>query len=404
MNKAKNVILYCISLNAILSFVVLFAFAGEQHQHKFAELYSAKSTCTEKGFTVYSCDCGESYKGNYTDALGHIFSNDVVCFRKSTCIQKGEGGRYCKRCYAKTDIVYYSKTSHTPVYVTVKATAKKNGERRKECSICKKLYSKTVIPKISSIKLDKKIYVYVGRVKTPSVTVKDANGKKLKKDKDYSLVYQKGRKKTGVYSVNVTFKGNYEGTKTLFFKIRPTAVKNITASPSISSVYLSWDKSKGADGYEIYLKNKKLKLIKDTENLYCTLGKIDGKKLKSGTDYVFVIKSYKKTEKGKIYSTSVSKKVSTKPQKASIGKVKSVNGNLTVTSVKQNCHGYEFLLSTNKSFSNPKRVSVKAEKSTSYTFKSVTKGKKYYLKVRAYVVSGGEKYYGYYSDVKTVKT
>ncbi len=402
MKFAKIAVLYISLLTVMLLSGLLFANAEESHKHIFTELYTVRGTCTEKGYTVFSCDCGESYKGNFTNALGHIFSKEVVCFKKSTCIQNGEGGRYCLRCYAKTDIVYYSKVSHTPVYVTEKATVKRNGERRKECSVCTKIYSRKSISKISSVKLDKKIFVYDGKVKTPSVVIKDTNGKKLTSNKDYSLTYQKGRKKTGIYRVKVTFKGNYEGTKTLYFKIRPTAVKNITVSPSVSSVYLSWDKSKGADGYEIYLKNKSLKLIKDTENLYCTLSKIDGKKLKSGADYVFVIKSYKKTGNSRIYSTSESIKVSTKPNKVRIKKVKSSNSKVTVTAVEQNCHGYEFVLSTNKSFSNSKRVSVKAKKSTSYTFKNIAKGKKYYVKVRAYVISGGEKYHGYYSDVKTV--
>ena len=30
-------------------------------------------TCTEKGYTTYTCSCGDSYKDNYTDALGHEF-------------------------------------------------------------------------------------------------------------------------------------------------------------------------------------------------------------------------------------------------------------------------------------------------------------------------------------------
>ncbi len=377
--------------------------SAAEHSHVYTELYKVKPTCTEAGYTVYSCDCGETYEGKIENALGHYFSEEIVCFKKATCVSYGEGGRYCKRCYAKKDIVKYAKTAHKPVYVIKNATVKRNGKAVKECSECKKLYSSKDISKISSVKLEKKTYTYDGKAKTPSITVKDSAGNKLVRNTDYTLEYGKGRKKAGKYSVKVNFKGNYEGSKTLYFKIIPATVKNIDAVPAITSVTLSWDKAKGASGYEIYVKDKRLISVKDTEKLSCTVSKINGKKLKSGTDYAFVIKSYKKSGGEKVYSSEKKIKFSTKPSKARIKKVKSAAGTATVTVKKQNCYGYEFLLSTNKSFSNPKKTTVKGKSKTSYTFKNLIKGKKYYVKVRAYVASGGEKYRGYYSDVKTFK-
>lgn len=402
MKAVKNVVFLIMFFILIISMTAIIS-CGTEHNHTFTELYTARPTCTEKGYTVFSCDCGESFEGGQKDPFGHNFSNDIICYKKATCLEKGEAGRYCQRCYAKTDVIYYDKTSHTPTDITVKATDKRNGEIRKECSVCRKLYSRKVINKIASVKLDKKTYTYDGKVKTPSVTVKDAKGKKLLKNTDYTLKYQKGRKKTGTYTVKVTFKGDYEGEKTLYFKIRPTAVKNITDTPSLSSVYLTWNKSKGADGYEIYLKSNKLKLIKDTEKLNYTVNKINGKKLKSGTDYTFIIKSYKKTGGTKVYSASKKIKVTVKPQKSRIKKISSSEGKATVKAVKQSCHGYEFVLSTNKSFSNAKSVKIKGKDNFSCSFKNLIKGKTYYVKVRAYVISGGEKYCGYYSEVKTFK-
>ncbi len=402
MKSLKLIISLVVFFTAVFMFGTASVYALE-HQHIFTELYTVKPTCTEKGYTVFCCDCGESYEGAVTDALGHIFSEESVCYKKATCLEKGESGRYCKRCFSKTDILYLPKTGHTSETVILKATAKRNGEKREECSVCKKVFGRKAINKIASVKLEKKLYTYDGKVKTPSVTVKDEKGKKLTVNRDYTLKYQKGRKKTGIYSVTVIFNGDYEGTEKLYFKIRPTAAKKITATPSISSVYLSWNKSKGADGYEIYLKNKKLKLIKDTENLSYSLNKIDGKKLKSGTDYVFVIKSYKKSNNTKIYSPAKTVKVSTRPQKSRIKKISVSARKVTVSAEKQNCHGYELLLSTNKSFSNAKTVKTKSKNNSAYTFKNLIKGKTYYVKVRAYVISGGEKYYGYYSNAKAFK-
>ena len=45
------------------------------HTHKYVETVT-KPTCTEKGYTTYTCSvCGDSYKGSYTDALGHSYAN-----------------------------------------------------------------------------------------------------------------------------------------------------------------------------------------------------------------------------------------------------------------------------------------------------------------------------------------
>ncbi len=400
MKKIRGItfifLLYIISSAAV-------SLCGAEHSHEFAELYTVKPTCTEKGYTVFSCECGASCEGEIENPLGHNYSKERVYYKKADCTEKGEAGRYCQRCYSKTDIIYYDKTLHKPVERTDKATVKRNGEIRRECSVCKKLYSSKTISKIASVCLDKKTYTYDGKVKKPSVTVKDAKGRVLSENKDYTVVYQKGRKKTGRYSVKITFKGNYEGEKTLYFKIRPTAVKNVTAAPSFSSVCLAWDKSKGAEGYEIYLKSDKTKLIKDTAKLQYTVKKISGKKLKSGNDYTFIIKSYKKAGDTKIYSAEKKIKISTRPQKSRIKKLSSSSGKTTVRAVKQNCHGYEFLLGTNKSFSNALTFRTKGKDNCSYSFRNLVKGKTYFVKVRAYVNSGGEKYVGYYSEVKIFK-
>jgi len=48
----------------------------EPHKHSYKEKVT-KPTCTEKGYTTYTCECGDSYVGNPIDALGHSFTNYV---------------------------------------------------------------------------------------------------------------------------------------------------------------------------------------------------------------------------------------------------------------------------------------------------------------------------------------
>ena len=56
----------------ILLFVCFFALIGCEHQHEYVEK-TVESTCTEKGYTEFTCECGHSYKDNYVEELGHSF-------------------------------------------------------------------------------------------------------------------------------------------------------------------------------------------------------------------------------------------------------------------------------------------------------------------------------------------
>ena len=60
---------------------------------------------------------------------------------------------------------------------------------------------------------------YNGKVKKPEVIATDSNGYELYEGTDYTVKYQSGRKEVGTYTVTVTFKGDYSGTKKLKFNI-----------------------------------------------------------------------------------------------------------------------------------------------------------------------------------------
>lgn len=55
-------------------------------------------TCTEQGFTTYTCkECGKSYVDDYTDALGHDFGEWIVDV-EATCVSEGKQHQTCSRC------------------------------------------------------------------------------------------------------------------------------------------------------------------------------------------------------------------------------------------------------------------------------------------------------------------
>ena len=50
------------------------------HVHSYESVVTAP-TCTEQGYTTYTCECGDSYVDDYTDALGHSYATGIctVC-------------------------------------------------------------------------------------------------------------------------------------------------------------------------------------------------------------------------------------------------------------------------------------------------------------------------------------
>ena len=88
-------------------------------------------------------------------------------------------------------------------------------------------WKKNVVSATPSVKLSTSTYTYNEKVKTPGVKV-SVNGTVLTKD-NYSVSYGKGRKNVGKYTVKVTLKNDYAGSKTVSFKINPpkSAVKKL---------------------------------------------------------------------------------------------------------------------------------------------------------------------------------
>lgn len=57
--------------------IVYYETVGEaSHVHSYATVITPP-TCTEQGYTTFSCECGESYVGDYVPALGHNYKNGI---------------------------------------------------------------------------------------------------------------------------------------------------------------------------------------------------------------------------------------------------------------------------------------------------------------------------------------
>ena len=254
-----------------------------------------------------------------------------------------DGGAYTQTGYIaaacnKTGSMTYTAASGHTVCLTLpygahryarvgnsltKATTAKDGKRvyTYRCSVCGKQYTKTAQTyyKVSNIKLSKTAYTYNGKVQKPSVTVKNSKGKALKNGTDYKISYPKGMKNVGKYTVKVTLKGNYSGTKSLSYNINPkgTSVSKVKAAKKGFKV--TWKKQASqTSGYQVQYstssKFKKAKTVTISKNKTTSksVGKLSAKK-----KYYVRVRTYKTVKIGgksvKLYSGwSKAKSVTTK--------------------------------------------------------------------------------------------
>lgn len=149
--------------------------------------------------------------------------------------------------------------------VKKKATFNADGKLVTKCKSCGETLSAKKINKISNVKLSKSIYTYDKKAKKPTVTVKDTKGKKLKKGKDYTVTYAKGRKAIGNYKVTIQLKGKkYNGKETLTFRIAPAGTSIKSAKAGKTKVAVNWKmQTRNTNGYIIqYSANKSFRNVK----------------------------------------------------------------------------------------------------------------------------------------------
>ena len=164
------------------------------------------------------------------EALAHVYSGKVIA--QPTCTAYGKTKYTCTQCGDSYTVANIKPKGHSYKSQLTKATTAKDGQIYKKCSVCGAVTGKTVIAKASNIKLSKTAYTYNGKVQKPSVTVKNSKGKALKNGTDYTVSYPKGMKNVGKYTVKVTLKGNYSGSKSMTYNINPkgTGVSKVTAA------------------------------------------------------------------------------------------------------------------------------------------------------------------------------
>ena len=240
---------------------------------------------------------------------------------------------------------------------------------------------------------------YTGKAVTPSPVVK-LNGKRLKKNTDYTVKYSNNIK-VGTAKLTVTGKGSYTGSKSISFKIvksgsstsSQTASKKKTFTVKLTQTSFVYNgktrrpsvkvsagsKSVTAAGYTVTYKNNK--------NVGTATVTVTGK-----GDY----KGYKGTAAFKI----TLKKIALQSAKA----VDSKNIRVTWKSDSQ-AGGYEVQYCTNSSFSGTApKITVSSKTKQTITLTGLKAEKKYYIRIRSFKKVGKETWYSTWSAAKNATT
>lgn len=191
---------------------------------------------------------------------------------------------------------------------------------------------------------------------------------------------------------------------TIYDLAAPSGVK--AASASVSSLKLSWKKTSGASGYEIYRATaktgtyKKVKRIAGASTVTYT-----NSSLATGKTYYYRIRAYHTVNGSSNYSP-YSSIVSAKPVpgKPSLTVKKAASRKIRLSWKRvAGASGYVIQRASSKTGKYKTIKTIKKGTTRSYTNTKLKKGKKYYYRIRAYKTVNKTRVYGAYSTVKYAK-
>ena len=95
-------------------------------------------TCTEQGYTTYTCSaCNDTYKGNYTNALGHNMQVVDGTAKDATCTEAGkEADKKCSRCNYTEPGATIDAKGHKYTSVVTAPTCTEQGYTTYTCGKC----------------------------------------------------------------------------------------------------------------------------------------------------------------------------------------------------------------------------------------------------------------------------
>ena len=245
----------------------------------------------------------------------------------------------------------------------------------------------------ADVKLSAASFTYNGKAITPSVKV-TCNGKVLTNGTDYSVAYTNNIN-AGTSRVTITGIGAYSGVKTVTFRIKRAKA---TLTPTAAALTLTQSsrktaviKRKKTDG-KISLKSSNSKIVKISGTSIIPLS--PGKATVTIT-----------AAQGRNYNAvSARISISVRPLPVSSLSLKSSAKGQATVSWKQvkSITSYQIQYSTASSMKSAKTITVKGT-SKSAVLKKLTRGKKYYVRIRTVKTASKKNYYSTWSKTTSVK-
>ena len=257
-----------------------------------------------------------------------------------------------------------------------------------------------------TVTLSQTSYTYDGKAKEPAVTV--TKGTEKLRGTDFTVKYE-NNVNPGTAKAIVTGAGVYTGTVTKEFTIDPAPKDSGTDSQGKKSIGLTckkvFTKKYGDKAFSLQAKAVKgAKITYKTSDKKVAVVDKKGKVTIKGTGIATI--TVKATASGYNAKTlKVTVKVS--PSKASAPSLKTLRGRKLKVSWKKDrrATGYQVQYCTSKAFKKGvKTITISKNKTVTKTIPKLTKGKRYYVRVRAYkgvkVNKKTQKLYGAWSSVK----
>ena len=101
----------------------------------YYEIEYINPTCSEEGYALHICECGNNYKDTYVDALGHNYNSIVT---NPTCLEEGYTTNICERCNYTYIDNYVDAKGHTynDWYKVINETCEQQGLKQRDCINC----------------------------------------------------------------------------------------------------------------------------------------------------------------------------------------------------------------------------------------------------------------------------
>lgn len=302
------------------------------HIHSYTESMRIDPTCACGGVIVYRCGCGDIYEESLSATGTHSYS-EWITEKSASCTRNGLKKRVCSVC-GKIETRTVNRKGHEYVSSSVKSDYFTEGFTEHRCRICGYVYKDSYSPK----KLLKKTSI------------------------------------TGYSSTD-------------------------------NAARINWKKVNDASGYRIYMYDPAEKTwdkLADLKGSETTTYRTSS--LRSGKAYRFKIKAYVKRDSDIEWSkTSAAYTAVTKPFSAKFKKPSVSKTSVRLKWKKQSCNGYEIYELKNGKWIRIKKISDSSV--CEYKIKKLSSGSKHKYRIRAYIKDlHGNYLYGKYSDLITVKT